>query len=130
MSDISYVSVMAASTRDGGIPSDADTTSGYYIRYNPMTGEDGGYTGTGWYLNYPGNPFDGFQYEKNTVDGNPVIITFKSAEEIVDYYNEKNNLNEVFRSWKDRVGDRSVSAFCDMLMSSDTAYYNGCITMP
>ena len=42
------------------IPSDADTTSGYYITYLVATeANGGGFSGQSWLLEDPGNPFQG-----------------------------------------------------------------------
>ena len=97
------------------IPSGADTTSGYYITYEVMTGEGGGYTGTGWYLDDKDDPFQG--YDGVTVE-----------QDIIDLYNSNGgNLNAVFSSWRERVGALGVSNFCNRLMNS--AAYPGCIDM-
>lgn len=112
-----YIEVKATSTqRDGNNYSGYDTTSGYYISYNAIAGEGGGYTGTGWYLDDPYNPFA----------HNDLGITDPNG--IVEYYNRKQDLNDIFSTWIQRVGEREVSKFCSDLMWG-SAYVNGCITM-
>lgn len=118
MTQTVYVEVGASAinTFNIDVPSGADTTSGYYLSYNAITGSGGGFTGTGWYLSEPGNPFTSFS-------------GITSEQDIVDYYNEHNdNLTGIFSTWLTRVDERAVSSFCNKLMNG-TAYENGCITM-
>lgn len=111
-----YIPVQASNVNTfSTIPSGADTTSGYYLSYvAALTEEGGGFSGHGWCLDLPGNPFTG---------------KYSIEEDIIDHYNYYNNLNDVFSSWENRVGDRAVSEFCHNMMANDTFYYAGCITM-
>ena len=118
MSQTVYVPVEASNvaTFAVDIPSGADTTSGYYITYEVATGEGGGYTGTGWYLDpsIHNDPFEGY-------------LGISTEQDIVNLYNSNGgNLNAVFSSWLTRVSDVDVSNFCNMLMNNQ-AYTNGCI---
>lgn len=116
MTQTVYVPVEASgvNTYAVNIPSGADTTSGYYLSYN-VGGENSGFTGINWYLDKPGNPFSGFQGISNEQD-------------IIEYYESNQNLNAVFSTWINRVGEVAVSDFCNDLMHGE-AYSNGCITM-
>lgn len=117
MMDTVYVPVEANSvTARAVIPSDADTTNGYYLAYEVSVGEGGGFTGISWCLDATNDPFQGYSGITN-------------AQDIVDYYNAHGNLNDIFATWLSRVGERQVSAFCSGLMDNDAYYYAGCITM-
>lgn len=118
-----YVAVRASRADDNSVPSGHDTTSGYYITYIPT--EEGGYTGTGWYLTGPYSEMQPF-YEYTGTDG----MLVETAQDILDVYESKTppNLNEVFSTWISRVGDRNVHDFCHMLYDTE-AYDLGCIRM-
>lgn len=117
MMDTVYVPVEANSvTARAVIPSDADTTSGYYLTYEVSAGEGGGFTGISWCLDEPGNPFQGYS-------------GITTEQDIVNHYNRHGNLNDIFATWMERVGERGVSSFCNTLIGNDAYYYAGCITM-
>lgn len=117
MMDTVYVPVEANSvTARAVIPSDADTTSGYYLTYEVSAGEGGGFTGISWCLDEPGNPFQGYAGITNEQD-------------IVNHYNRHGNLNDIFATWITRAGELGVTDFCYKLMHSGY-YTKGCISMP
>lgn len=114
------------------IPSDADTTSGYYLSYVVTTeGNGGGFTGNSWCLLEPGNPFTEFNFSaflsSNEMQGGD------KDDWIVTMYNKYGNLNYIFQTWSTRVTAYERSNFCNKLIN-DSAYHNkdtntGCIVM-
>ena len=73
-------------------------TTSGYYLSYNVGGENSGFTGISWYL------------------------------DIIEYYESNQNLNAVFSTWINRVGEVAVSDFCNDLMHGE-AYSNGCITM-